>query len=58
MARFTGIGMTQAERRAIEVATRIDPGRHTGPKGYLVGELRPYRPEPMPEAAPELEAGA
>jgi hypothetical protein len=49
VARFKGIGMTQTERRTIEAATRINWGRHTGPKGYLVGELRPYRPEPVPE---------
>lgn len=49
IARFKGIGMTQAERRTIEAATRVDSGRHTGPKGYLVGELRPYRAEPQPE---------
>ena len=48
-ARFNRIGMTQAERHTIAAATRPDSGRHTGPKGYLVGELRPYRPEPQPE---------
>ena len=42
VARFKGIGMTHAERRTVEVATRTDPGRDTGPKGYLVGELGPY----------------
>jgi hypothetical protein len=53
-ARFKGIGMTEAERRHVEAATRPGIG-HTGPKGYLVGELGPYRPEPEPD--PELEAG-
>jgi hypothetical protein len=52
--RFKGIGMTEAERRHVEAATRPGIG-HTGPKGYLVGELGPYRPEPEPD--PELEAG-
>ena len=42
VARFTDIGMTQAERRHVEAATRPGLGR-TSPKGYLVGELRPYR---------------
>jgi len=58
VARFKGIGMTEAERHHVEAATRPDMG-HTGPKGYLVGELRPYRPEPRPEPEPdpELEAG-
>ena len=57
-ARFKGIGMTEAERHYVEAATRPDIG-HTGPKRYLVGELRPYRPEPGPEPGPEpeLEAG-
>ena len=44
--------MTEAERHSVEAATRPDLG-HTSPNGYLVGELRPYRPEPEPE----LEAG-
>ena len=58
VARFRGIGMTEAERHSVEAATRSDI-RHTGPKGYLVGELGPYRPEsrPEPEPDPELEAG-
>jgi hypothetical protein len=43
VARFKGIGMTRAERHTIEAATRLDWGRRTSPKGYLVGELRPYR---------------
>lgn len=58
VARFNRIGMTQTERRTVEVATRIDPGRDSGPKGYLVGELGPYRPEPRPEPGPELETGS
>jgi hypothetical protein len=60
VARFKGIGMTEAERHSVEVATRPDLG-HTSPNGYLVGELRPYRPEPAaeprPVPKPELEAG-
>jgi hypothetical protein len=60
VARFKGIGMTEAERHSVEAATRPDLG-HTSPNGYLVGELRPYRPEPAaeprPEPEPELEAG-
>ena len=56
VARFTGIGMTQPERRHVEAATRPGLGR-TSPKGYLVGELRPYRPEPRPEPGPGLDTG-
>ncbi len=56
VARFKGIAMTQAERRHVEAATRPGLGR-TSPKGYLVGELRPYRPEPRPEPGPGLETG-
>jgi hypothetical protein len=56
VARFKGIAMTQAERRHVEAATRPGLGR-THPKGYLVGELRPYRPEPRPEPGPGLETG-
>jgi len=54
-ARFKGIGMTQVERRHIEAATRPDLGQ-TSPEGYLVSELRPYRPEPEPEPDPDPEA--
>lgn len=57
VARFKGIGMTDAERHHVEAATRPDIG-HTGPKGYLVGELRPYRPEPRPEPEPDPEQEA
>jgi hypothetical protein len=57
VARFKDIGMTQAERRTVEVATRTDPGRDSGPKGYLVGELGPYRPELTPEPGPEPQTG-
>ncbi len=60
VARFKGIGMTEAERHSVEAATRPDLG-HTSPNGYLVGELRPRRPEPAAEPRldpePELEAG-
>lgn len=60
VARFKGIGMTEAERHSVEAATRPDLG-HTSPNGYLVGELSPYRPEPAAEPRlepePELEAG-
>lgn len=52
VARFKRIGMTETERHHVEAATRPDIG-HTGPKGYQVGELRPYRPEPELD----LEAG-
>src|SRR5260370_32256090 len=56
VARFKGIGMTQAERRHVEAATRPGLGR-TSPKGYLAGELRPYQPEPRPEPGPGPETG-
>jgi hypothetical protein len=58
VARFKRIGMTETERHSIEAATRVGIG-NTGPKGYLVGELRPHHPEPRtePDSEPEHEAG-
>jgi hypothetical protein len=55
VARFRFKGMTEAERREVELATRIEA---TSPKGYLVHDLRPYRPEPRTEPGPEPKAGA
>jgi hypothetical protein len=57
VARFKGIGMTQAGRRHVEAATRPGLGR-TSPKGYLVGELPPTSPNPGQNPGPGWRQGA
>lgn len=49
--------MTEAERHSVEAETCTGIG-HTGPKGYLAGELRLYSPEPKPEPVPETDPEA
>ena len=59
VARFKGIGMTQAERRTIEVATRIDWGRTLARRDTWSANSAPTTQNPSPNGTQvQLQTGA